>query len=78
MRKDNLKNVMRVHIEKKSLSDKQLESLLQLQTKKVKNESRSLNFQYRWLAVAAVFFLVLGNLFYFSISPFQTKPVTAL
>ncbi len=69
MRHGNLKKIMREHIEKKSLSDKQLESLLQLQKSEVEDQPSKK--QSRWIAVAAVFFVVLGagNLFYFSMSP---------
>lgn len=69
MRKGNLKNVIREHIEKKSLSGKQLKSLLQLQKGKVEKESQYSTAHYRWIAVAAVFFIVTGNLFYFAMSP---------
>ena len=69
MRHGNLKKIMREHIEKKSLSDKQLESLLQLQKGDI--ESQPSKKQYRGIAVAAVFLVALGigNLFYFSMSP---------
>lgn len=66
MKKGNLKNVMHDFVEKKSLSDKQLESLMQLQKTSIKKES---NVKYRWVAVAAVFFIMMGNVFYFSMSP---------
>ena len=66
MKKGNLKNVMHDFVESKSLSDKQLESLMQLQQTSIKKES---NVKYRWIAVAVVFFIMMGNLFYFSMSP---------
>jgi len=66
MNKRNLKNVMHDFVENKSLSDKQLELLVQLQQAGVKKES---NVQYRWVAIAAVFFITMGNIFYFSMSP---------
>jgi hypothetical protein len=66
MNKRNLKNVMHDFVENKSLSDKQLELLMQLQQAGVKKES---NVQYRWVAIAAVFFITMGNIFYFSMSP---------
>ena len=66
MKKGNLKNVVHDFIEKKSLSEKQLESLMQLQQASVKKES---NVKYRWIAIAAVFFIMMGNVFYFSMSP---------
>ena len=69
MRKGNFKKVMREHVEKQSLSAKQLESLLSLQKGKAKNTNRIFNMEYRWIAVAAVFFIAVGNLFYFSMSP---------
>ena len=67
MRQGNLKKVMREHIEKVSLSDDQLESLLQPEKGKVENKRPAV--QYRWIAVAAVFFVAIGNLFYFVSSP---------
>lgn len=66
MKKGNLKNVMHDFVENKSLSDKELESLMQLQQTSIKKES---NVKYRWIAVAAVFFIMMGNVFYFSMSP---------
>ena len=76
MRHGNLKKIMREHIEKKSLSDKQLESLLQLQKGEVKTQSSTL--QYRWIAIAAVFFVTfgIGNVLYLSMSP--QSPLVAL
>ncbi len=69
MKKGNLKNVMREHIEKKSLADEQLESLLQLQKGKTEKESSYFNMQPRWLAVAVVVFIAIVNVLYFSMSP---------
>lgn len=66
MRKGNLKNTIRDHIENISLSDKQLESLVQLQKNDIGKKSQYFSLQYRWMAVAAVFFIALGNVFYFS------------
>lgn len=66
MKKGNLKNVVHDFVEKKSLSDKQLESLMQLQQTSVKKES---NVKYRWIAIAVVFFITMGNVFYFTMSP---------
>ena len=66
MKKGNLKNVMHDFVENKLLSDKQLESLMQLQQTSIKKES---NDNYRWVAVAAVFFIMMGNVLYFSMSP---------
>ena len=66
MKKGNLKNVVHDFVEKKSLSDKQLESLMQLQQTSVEKEN---NVKYRWIAVAAVFFIMMGNVFYFTMSP---------
>lgn len=73
MRKGNLKNIMREHVEKKSLSSKQLESLLRLQEGKVDKKSDYSNKQFRWVAVAAVIFIAIGNLFYFGMSPEFTQ-----
>lgn len=69
MRKGNLKNAVRQHIERESLSAKQLESLLLLQNDKIKNKTNIFNMQYRWSAVAAALFIALGNLFYFVMAP---------
>ena len=66
MKKGNLKKVMYDFVENKSLSNNQLESLMQLQQTSIKKES---NGKYRWVAVAAVFFIMMGNVFYFSMSP---------
>lgn len=44
MKKGNLKNVMHDFVENKSLSDKELESLMQLQQTSIKKES---NVKYR-------------------------------
>lgn len=66
MKKGNLKNVMHDFVDNKSLSDKQLESLMQLQQAGVKKES---NVQYRWIAIAAAFFITIGNVFYFVAVP---------
>lgn len=67
MNKGNLKKSIREHIEKKSLSDNKLESLLMLQDEQVNGASHFSRMQLRWIAAAAVFFIVIGNLFYFSI-----------
>jgi len=69
MRKGNLKNIIRQHIEKPSLSAKQLESLMLLQKGKTKNKTPFFNIEYRRVAITAVLFLALGNLFYFVMSP---------
>lgn len=67
MRKDNLKNVMRKHIEKKSLTDEQLASLMQIQ--KIGKPKRYFSSSYRWATIAAVFVVVISNLLYFGMSP---------
>lgn len=69
MKKGNLKKIMHEHIESKTLSDEKLESLLQLQTGDVKKENQYSNVPSRWLAVAAVVFFAVGNLFYFALTP---------
>lgn len=66
MSKGNLKKVINDFVEDKLLSDKQLASLMELQQTSVKKES---TMQYRWIAIAAVFFVMLGNVFYLAISP---------
>lgn len=66
MNKGNLKKVINDFVEDKSLPDKQLASLMELQQTSVKKES---DMQYRWIAIAAVFFIMLGNVFYLAISP---------
>ena len=69
MKKGNLKKIMHEHIESKTLSDEKLESLLQLQKGDVKKETQYSNVPSRWLAVAAVVFFAVGNLFYFALTP---------
>ena len=69
MRKGNLKKLIRQHVEKQSLSARQLDSLMLLQKGKVKISSRIFDFKYRRVAVAAVFFIVVANVFYFGMSP---------
>ena len=69
MKKGNLKRIMHEHIESKTLSDEKLESLLQLQKGDVKKETQYSNVPSRWLAVAAVVFFAVGNLFYFALTP---------
>ena len=66
MNKGNLKNIMHEHLESKSLSNDQLESLLQLQNGNVKQKSQLSIFEVKWVAVAALFLVVMGNVFYFS------------
>lgn len=69
MKKGNLKKIMHEHVESKTLSDEKLESLLQLQKCDVKKETQYSNVPSRWLAVAAVVFFAVGNLFYFALTP---------
>ena len=69
MKKGNLKKIMHEHIESKTLTDEKLESLLQLQKGDVKKETQYSNVPSRWLAVAAVVFFAVGNLFYFALTP---------
>lgn len=69
MRKGNLKNVMRQQIEKPSLSAMQLESLMLLQKGETKKTRQNYSRKYRWVAVAAVFLIVMGNLFYINMLP---------
>lgn len=66
MKKGNLKNTIREHIESKSLSNDQMESLLQLQNGNVKQNRQLFIFETKWVAVAALFLIVMGNVFYFS------------
>lgn len=65
MKKGNLKNVVHAHVEGKSLSDKQLDSLIQLQKGIVKKQPRKYNMKTRWIAIAAVLFVAVSNVFYF-------------
>ena len=65
MKKGNLKNVIYDYVEKKSLSDKQLDSLMQLQEGIVKKQPKRAITQIRWVAIAAVFFIAISNVFYF-------------
>jgi len=69
MKKGNLKNVMRNFVAERSLSEKQLESLLRLQKSGIEKESPRSTTQYRWIAVAAILFISIGNVFYFTSSP---------
>jgi len=69
MKNGNLKNVVNEFIESKSLSDKQLESLLKLQQNNPEKGNTTSDIKFRWIAVAAVFFIALGNVLYFSLSP---------
>ena len=64
MKKGNLKHIVREHIEEKSLSDIQLNSLMALQ----KKQNKKSIIQTRWLAVAAVLLLAVSNVFYFGSS----------
>jgi hypothetical protein len=63
MKKGKLKNVVRDHIEKKSLSNIQLDSLLQMQNLTAAPKPKK---QYRWLAIAAVLLIAVTNGIYFS------------
>jgi len=63
MKKGNLKHIVREHVEQKSLSDSQLDSLMLLQNQKNKKTF----VQTRWVAVAAVVFLAISNVFYFGL-----------
>lgn len=64
MKKGNLKHIVREHVDKRSLSDNQLDSLMQLQKQKNKKSF----VQTRWVAVAAVVFLAISNVFYSGLS----------
>jgi len=64
--KDNLKNVMREHIEKHSLSDVQLESLLQIKKSESNEKTRIMAGSNLWILLTAVFVLAIGNVFYFN------------
>lgn len=64
MKKGNLKNIIYDHVEEKSLSGKQLDSLIQLQEGIKKNPQKT-NMPARWMAVAAVMFIAVSNVFYF-------------
>ena len=69
MKKGNLKNVIRDHLDKKSLSENQLDSLLNLEKETAVEKSKFLKSPYRWTAIAAVLILTASNVFYFSMSP---------
>ena len=68
MNNGNLKKIVREHIDSQSLSEDQLSALLKMQKKSVKKIDRSVYVQTRWVAIAAVFFITLGNVLYFSMS----------
>lgn len=63
MKKGNLKKIIQEHVEKKSLSDNQLDSLMKLQKQKKKKPL----LPTRWVAVAAVLFIAVSNVFYFGL-----------
>ena len=67
MNKGNLKNVVKNFVEEKTLSETQLESLMQLQQTTNANEKKSVSEQFRWLSIAAALIIVMGNLVYFTI-----------
>lgn len=69
MNKGNLKKVMREHVEEQSLSDNQLETLMQLQKEVAGNKKKAGFKPYRWVAIVAVFIMVMGNFFYFVVQP---------
>lgn len=69
MKKGNLKKVMHDMVEEKSLSDSQLESLMQLQKSGLNEGTGFFTSQYRHIAVAAVFFIAFANVLYFSLLP---------
>lgn len=64
MKKGNLKKLVQEHIESKSLSRKQLDSLMDLQNADVKTSSMVT--KYRWFAIAAMFIIAVSNVLYFS------------
>lgn len=66
MKKGNLKKVMRDHLEKKSLSEGQLDSLLKIQTVVIEQKTNKNKGQYRWFAIAAVLLTIFANGVYFS------------
>lgn len=78
MKKGNLKNTMREYIERKSLSNDQLESLLQLQNGNVKQKSQFSIFEVKRVAVAALFSIVMGNVLYFSFHQLPQLPQLTL
>ena len=69
MSKGNLKKVLCEHIESKSLSEQQMNALLDLQNGYVKREKKKFYLQTRWLAVAAIIFISMLNALYFSMLP---------
>lgn len=68
MSNGNLKQIVCEHIESQSLSEKQMNSLLQMQKEGVEKTEQGFKLSARWVAMAAVFFIALGNVMYFSLS----------
>lgn len=66
MSKGNLKKVVRDHVEEKSLSETQLDSLLQIQNSAVSRKPIKAKEQYRWFAIASVLLIAVANGVYFS------------
>ena len=72
MSKSSLKKVVREHVESKSLSKKQMQSLLDLQKENEVNQERRFKNPFHWLTVAAVVFVAMGNFYYFALLPGNT------
>lgn len=68
MSSGNLKQIVCEHIESQLLSEKQMTSLLNMQKEGVKKTEQGFKLSARWVAMAAVFFIILGNVMYFSLS----------
>lgn len=69
MSKYSLKKVIREHVESKTLSTKQMQSLLDLQKENNVNQKNQFKKTFQWLTVAAVVFIAIGNFYYFDLLP---------
>lgn len=66
MRKNNLKKIMQQHIEKQSLSDEQLQSLLNIKKTESNEKAEKMTASNFRISIAAAFILLIGNVFYFN------------
>ena len=68
MNKGNLKKVVKNFVKEKTLSDTQLESLMQLQQTVIVKEKKKASMRLRWISisVAATLIVIMGNLYHFT------------
>lgn len=72
MKQGNLKNLISQHIEKQSLTDDQLDELLNSQQMHTRQVEQSTGYNYRWLASVAIFFMAITGVFYINTMPGNT------